>query len=188
MTLDTPNVTIPPSQRGSPFFVAITGHCDLGDEATITFVTQTFETLLRSLQNAYPEGVVALSGLAPGADTLFAEVALNLAIPLEACIAATAVIEKYAPGPELEQHLRLRQASQQVHVLPFSERSGEAYLALGHWLVHSCDLLIAAWNGQPARKAGGTGDVVAYAHAQGRPVLHIHTVQQTVGSVRYHFP
>jgi hypothetical protein len=133
-----------------------------------------------AIKMAHPAGVVALSGLAPGADTIFAEVALRLDIPLDACIAATAVIEKYAPGPELDQHLRLRQFSRQVHTLPFTERSGEAYLALGRWLVHSCDLLIAAWNGHPAAKPGGTGDVVAYACTYGRPVLHVHTVQHTI--------
>lgn len=180
MTLDTHNLPMPAPRQDRPFFVAITGHCHLGNEATIQFVTQAFETLLLQIQHAHPEGVVALSGLAPGADTIFAEAALNLAIPLEACIAATAVIEKYAPGPELEQHLWLRQSSRQVHMLPFTERSGEAYLALGHWLVHSCDLLIAAWNGQPALKPGGTGDVVAYAYTQARPVLHIDTVRHTI--------
>jgi hypothetical protein len=180
MMFDLPSLMLPAPQSDRPLFVAVTGHCALGDDVTIAFVTQAFTALLLEIKATQPAGVVALSGLAPGADTIFAEVALTLAIPLEACIAATNVIEKYAPGPEREQHFRLRQASQHVHTLPFTERCGQAYLALGYWLVHSCDLLIAAWHGRPAAKPGGTGDVVAYARTQGRPVIHIHTGRRTI--------
>jgi hypothetical protein len=162
-----------------PFRVAVTGHCDLGDETVISFVAQTFSALLGQFKRVHPAGVVALSGLAPGADTIFAEVALGLAIPLEVCIAASAVVEKYALGPERDQHFRLRALSRPVTKLPFTKRSAEAYLALGGWLVNSCDLLIAAWNGWPPSKPGGTGDVVAIAQQCGRPVIHIHTLRRT---------
>lgn len=167
-------------QLGTPFKVAVTGHCHLDAATTEAFVTDACTTVLQELQQAHPEGLVALSGLAPGADTIFAEVALRLSLPLEACIAAANVLEKYAPGSEMDQHLRLRQASRRVHALPFIERSGSAYVALGHWLVHACDLLIAVWNGQPALKPGGTGDVVTYACSYGRPIIHIHTVEHTI--------
>lgn len=168
---------------GAALRVAVTGHCELGDAATVVFVAEAFETLLRQLRHTHAAGIVALSGLAPGADTIFAEVALGLGLPLEACIAATEVLEKYAPGPAREQHLRLRARSRYVHELPFVNRSGAAYLALGHWLVHTCDLLIAAWNGQAARKPGGTGDVVALARRRGRPVIHIHPLQRTISTL-----
>lgn len=164
----------------SPFRVGVTGHWLLGDSATIAFVSQAFSALLSQLLRDHPEGLVALSGLALGADTLFAEAALVLGIPLEACIANHAVLEKYAPGPEREQHFRLRSRSRIVHELPFTERCAESYVTLGHWLVDSSDLLIAAWNGEAPAKPGGTGDVVGMAQAAGRPVIHIHTLQRTI--------
>lgn len=163
-----------------PYRVAVTGHWSLGDAATVAFVTQAFAALLAQLLRAHPEGVVALSGLALGADTLFAEAALALGIPLDACIANRAAIEKYAPGPERDQHFRLRARSRSVHELPFAERSAESYLALGRWLVDNADMLIAAWNGAAPAKPGGTGDVVALARAAGRPVIHVHPVERTI--------
>lgn len=164
----------------TPFRVAVTGHWSLGDAATHAFVSQAFLALLSQLLREHSQGLVALSGLALGADTLFAEAALSLGIPLESCIANQAVLEKYAPGPEREQHMRLRSRSHILHELPFATRCAESYLALGQWLVHSSDLLIAAWNGEPAAKPGGTGDVVSMAQAAGRPVIHIHTLQRHI--------
>lgn len=163
-----------------PFRIAITGHCDLGDVSDVSFVTHAFVALLDKYKCIHSQGILALSGLAPGADTIFAEVALSLAIPLAACIATSAVIDKYPAGVERDQHFRLRVRSQNVTELPFTDRSSEAYLALGLWLVNSCDLLVAAWNGRPPAKPGGTGDVVAIAQQHGRPVIHIHTIDRTI--------
>lgn len=173
-----------PASGNAPYRVAVTGHWSLGDAATVAFVTHAFTTILRQLLRDHPAGVVALSGLALGADTLFAEAALALGIPLETCIANSAAIEKYAPGPEREQHVRLRARSQSVTELPYTERSAESYLALGRWLIDSADLLIAAWNGEAPAKPGGTGDVVTMALSAGRPVLHIHTRRHTITMLR----
>ena len=163
-----------------PFYVAVTGHCRLGDSATMEFVAAAFDRLLMQLQHDHPADLVALSGLAEGADTLFAEAALARGIALEVCLACTDVIENFTPGAARDQHLMLRERSRRIHTLPFTERSNAAYMALGHWLVDTSDLLIAAWNGLPALAEGGTGDVVAYARQQGRPLIHIHTVQRTI--------
>jgi hypothetical protein len=162
------------------FAVAVTGHCQIGDTATIRFAEQALGALLARIQRAHPEGVVALSGLAAGADTIFAEAALAHNIPLEACLACADITENFAPGPERERFDRLIAHSRRVHRLSFVERSNTAYMALGHWLVDSSNLLIAVWNGLPAVALGGTGDVVAYAQQRGRPVIHIHTVEKKI--------
>lgn len=166
--------------RRDSFTIAVTGHCQLGDAPTIAFVAQTFDRLLGQLQEDHAEGVVALSGLGAGADTLFAQAAIARGIPLEVCIAAADVIENFALGAERATYLQLRSQSRRVIELPYAKRTNGAYMALGYWLVDSCDLLIAAWNGQPARGLGGTADVVKYAQAQGCRVIHVHTVQQTI--------
>ena len=51
--------------------IAVTGHRDLGDEKTVQFVQDTFHIILMQTQHNHPAGVVALSGLAEGSDTLF---------------------------------------------------------------------------------------------------------------------
>lgn len=166
--------------------VAVTGHCRIGDVAATHFVVQALDVLLARLQAACPGGIVALSGLAAGADTIFAETALALGIPLEACLACAEIAENFAPGPERERFFRLLARSRRIHRLPFVRRSNTAYMALGHWLVESSDLVVAVWNGLPAVALGGTGDVVACALKRGRPVIHIHTVQKKISLLGYH--
>jgi hypothetical protein len=162
------------------FRIAVTGHRNLADKATLSFLRRSFGEQLARLRDAHPEGVTVVMGLAVGADTLAAEVAVGGGIPIEVGLASADFIEDFAPGPERVQFLTYCALSRSVHRLPFGERSGAAYLALGHWLVDTCDMLIAAWDGLPARGIGGTGDVVNYARAQRRPIVHLHTVRRTV--------
>ncbi len=164
----------------SNYRVAVTGHRDLGNQTIVQFVTESFHSILTQMHQRYSAHVVALSGLAEGADTLFAEVALELNIPLEAIIAYHGLEADFAPGPARSRFLRLKALSKKVYQLPYTTRSNVAYLAMGQHLVDRCHILVAAWNGLPAAGKGGTGDIVAYAREKGLPVVHIHTVQQTI--------
>lgn len=164
----------------SNYRVAVTGHRNLGNQAIVQFVTESFHTILTQIHQQHPAHVVALSGLAEGADTLFAEVALELRIPLESVIAYQGLEADFSPGPTRSRFLRLKALSQKVYQLPYTTRSNTAYLAMGQHLVDRCHMLVAAWNGLPAAGKGGTGDIVYYAREKGLPVVHIHTVQQTI--------
>ncbi len=160
--------------------IGVTGHRALGDQATVQFVAQAFQDLLLQAQRQHTKGVITLSGLAEGSDTLFAETALALGIPLEAVIAYEGFEEDFPPGLVRQHYQHLLEQCQAVHWLPFHERSDDAYLAVGQWIVDHSDLLLAVWNGQPAAGKGGTGDVVAYAQLVGRRVVHIHTTDHTI--------
>ncbi len=48
-----------------------------------------------------------------------------------------------------------------------------AYKAAGEYVVDHSDVLIAVWNGEPARGRGGTAEIVEYALQQGRPVIRL---------------
>ena len=157
--------------------IAVTGHRNLVNESTAQFVRRCFITILTRAKQEHPEGVIALSGLAEGTDSLFAEIALQLSIPVEAVIAYKNFFNDFAPGPARKRYRHLLLQCQAVHQLPYRQRSDEAYLAAGNWLVNHSDLLVAAWNGQPAEGKGGTGDVVYYALQRQRPIEHIHTTE-----------
>ncbi len=58
----------------------------------------------------------------------------------------------------------------QVERLTYAESTEQAHLAAGRRIVEASDVLVAVWDGQPARGLGGTADVVRYAHEQGVPV------------------
>lgn len=54
-----------------------------------------------------------------------------------------------------------------------AELRREAYFQVGRYVVDHCDVLIAVWDGQPARGRGGTAQVVEYAKEQNRPIIRV---------------
>ena len=54
-----------------------------------------------------------------------------------------------------------------------AELRNHAYGAAGQYVVDHCDVMLAVWDGKPARGRGGTAEIVDYALKQGRPVIRI---------------
>jgi len=54
-----------------------------------------------------------------------------------------------------------------------AELRRNAYTRVGQYVVDHCDVLIAVWDGQPARGPGGTAEVVQYGREQHRPVIRV---------------
>jgi hypothetical protein len=54
--------------------------------------------------------------------------------------------------------------------LEFTESIEHAHMEGGKSVVRNAELLVAVWEGKPARGLGGTADVVAYAKQRGVPV------------------
>jgi len=54
-----------------------------------------------------------------------------------------------------------------------AELRKDCYKSAGQYVVDHCDLLIALWDGEPARGRGGTAEIVTYACEQRRPVIRI---------------
>ncbi|HEY7198729.1 MAG TPA: hypothetical protein VIC57_00880 [Candidatus Dormibacteraeota bacterium] len=113
--------------------------------------------------------LVGVTSLADGADLLFAEAILALGGTLEVVLPA-ARYRELLPVDALGAFDRLLARAGQVRCLTFPDSTSEAHMAAGQALVDAVDLLIAVWDGRPARGFGGTGDVVAYARERGVPV------------------
>jgi hypothetical protein len=147
--------------------VAVSGHRGL-PEHTVRLVD---EAIRAELTKMVPD-LVGLSCLADGADQIFARAVLDLGGQLEAVIPA----EKYREGlPDQfkDEHDDLFEHASEVHKLAFVESTSEAHQAASERMVDLSDLLIAVWDGLPARSFGGTADVVNYARAHGVPVTVI---------------
>ena len=48
------------------------------------------------------------------------------------------------------------------------------------WVVQNCDVLVAAWDGVPSGRKGGTAQAVRYARLVGRPVVHLDVERRLV--------
>lgn len=115
-------------------------------------------------------GISRWTGIARGADSIFAEAVLDLDGKLEVLLPAANYREqkvKLDHAPEFDELMR---RATTVRVMPFAEANQAAYEAANEMLVSSCDILFAVWDGQHGVDKGGTASAVKYAHSHGVPV------------------
>ncbi|HEY4027154.1 MAG TPA: hypothetical protein VGO86_12055 [Candidatus Dormibacteraeota bacterium] len=127
------------------------------------------EALRRRLAPEAGPSLVGISLLADGADQLFADMVLALGGSLEVVVPATHYREALPADCRQAYDRQLAQATT-VERLDHRELTTEALMAAGRRVVERSELLLAIWDGRPARGMGGTGDVVEYAKRTGVPV------------------
>ena len=142
-----------------------TGHRFLHAETARIVERALYERLARLPGDV----LIGISSLADGADQLFAEAILALGGSLEVVLPA-ARYRAALPAESLPAYDRLLARASSVECLDYEDSTSEAHMAVGRAVVHRSDVLLAVWDGHPARGVGGTGDVVAYARERGVPV------------------
>lgn len=120
--------------------------------------------------------LTVLTALAEGADRIVAERAL--ARPDAGFVVVLPMPEsEYLAGftsaaSRREYRALERRARATIRLLP-PEPPIAAFAALGRWLVDHSEVLLAVWDGEPARGPGGTAEVVGLAIDAGLPVLRV---------------
>lgn len=147
--------------------IGVTGHVHIPATAQ-----PDIERDLRSLMADLAQPLTGYTCLAPGADQMFARVVLELGGRVSAIIPCVGYAESLDPGERTVLGELLAEAST-TEFLDFPRPSEEAYMAAGRRVVDQSDLLIAVWDGQPARGPGGTADVVQYAGARGTRIIRV---------------
>ena len=163
------------------FRIGIVGHRYLANRGTIEFVKEQCTLFLKEAHSEHP-GVAALSAIAEGADTLFAEAALELGIPLEIVRPFADYAEDFETGVARERYEKLRAAARTERKLAHEGRSDNAYGAAMSWIVANSDVVVIAWDGLPADGPGGTGSAVREAVQLNRPWLHLDVSDLSVKS------
>jgi hypothetical protein len=130
------------------------------------------EPTIIALLVCQPKPVIGLSSLAEGADQLFAEAVLRSGGTLHVVVPAQGYEDTFR-GTARQTYHRLLAAADTMTTLEYDKPCEQAYDAAGRFIVEHCDLLIALWDGQPARGLGGTADAVAHARRLGREVVII---------------
>lgn len=154
---------------------AITGHQNLGEASTVEWVRESLSAAIS--QHDVTHGYTAL---AIGADQMFAEILLAHEIPYTAVLPCREIVNTFETPEHLQNYRRLLHRAAAVETLAFVEPSEQAFFAAGKRVVELAELVIAVWNGLPARGLGGTADVVKYALAQHKRVLHINLVSRQI--------
>src|SRR5438132_9048679 len=89
------------------FRIGLSGHQQLGDEATVQFVSQQLRDLLatyRQMARDKGQEIVVCSALALGADQLFLKTALELGLSVEVVIPCAKYAEIFSPPEALEEY------------------------------------------------------------------------------------
>jgi hypothetical protein len=158
--------------------LGIVGHRMLDADAT-AFVSAESHAFLTA-ERAGCGHVVAVSALAEGADTLFAEAALHLGVPLEIVRPFDRYADDFTTTAGKSRYCGLVDAARRETRLPFTDASVDAYEAAMRWVVRACDVLVAAWDGSAPRGRAGTAEAIAYAERIGRRVVHLDVVAHRV--------
>src|SRR4051812_42315688 len=148
--------------------IGFTGHRVVSDFAKIERILREVIGQLQS--EAKNVEWLALSSIAAGSDMSFARTALSLGMGWEAVLPL--------PPSEFKRDFNdhdwrdvetLLGEAEHVRVISERPQREDAYLDCGMETVNHCDLLLAVWDGEPARGRGGTAEIVAYAREMRRP-------------------
>ncbi|GAA2191146.1 hypothetical protein [Streptomyces bangladeshensis] len=148
--------------------IAVTGHMDLTED-TVPLVRSALDELLK--QYVDDGGLVGVSCIAKGADSLFAKAVLAAGGRLTVVLPSRDYRQNKVKPDHAALFDHLVEAADEVLVLPNDTADRQAYEAANAVLLERADRLVAVWNGAPpSGKGGGTADTVLEARAAGIPV------------------
>jgi hypothetical protein len=149
--------------------VGFSGHRQLDNAGVIApAVTKALESLRQETKGEW----VALSSVATGGDQLFIGQARALGLSWYAILPLPRAefARDFSPSEWQVVEATLEQA-ENVRVITENGSREDAYLDCGMETVNGSDVLLAVWDGDPARGKGGTADVIDYAKSIGKPIL-----------------
>jgi hypothetical protein len=84
-------------------------------------------------------------------------------------------------GPQdIDAYRQILSKASAVEILHTLGTDEDKYLAAGKRIVELADLMIAIWDGKPAKGKGGTADIVAHALQRVTPLIHINPIDRSI--------
>ena len=117
---------------------------------------------------------LGLSSVAEGGDQLFVAQVRKLGMSWHAILPLPKA--EFAKDFSREEWALVEdtlERAEHVRVITENGTREDAYLDCGMATVDGADVLLAVWDGEPARGKGGTADVVSYARSIGKPLILI---------------
>jgi len=152
----------PPSVR----IIGFTGHRHLKNPEA---VATALKAELAARQKTGGE-IIAISSVAIGADTIFAEAVIQAGIKWIVILPmARELFRDDFTQEDWARAERLMAQAAEVRILGGTERP-QVYIDVGKATVDDSTCLFAVWDGKPAQGPGGTAEIIAYARNLGREV------------------
>lgn len=159
----------------SPFKIGVSGHRERPN-ADWSFVRRAVHDILvsRGAQEAW-------SCLAIGADTIFAEEAIDYGIALMAVIPNPDEYRREFSGTDAGVYDRLLTRAHRVETVCGARE--QAFRLAGERIVDAVDMMVFIWDGAPAVSEGGTADIVDYAARAERASIRIDPIRRTCSTM-----
>jgi hypothetical protein len=154
--------------------IGVTGHREL---ANLDAVSRAIDQVLAHILAVFGEDSLTLvSPLAEGADRLLVwrclgKYAPRLVVPLPLALDDYRR-DFHSADSRTAFHSLLADADEIIQLPPQPSREA-SYLAAGRYVLAHSDVLVAVWDGAPARGLGGTAQVVAESRAHSLPLAWI---------------
>ena len=173
--------------------VGVTGHRSLPDSAALrSSIAAAIARIRDSQLAAGRHALTVVTALAEGADRFVARAVLASEPPGCVEVVLPLEIDDYATDFKSTESRRefheLLGLAERVQFPPPPRARGKwpnpeavdaddarnaGYERGGRTVVDTCDVLLAIWDGQPARGRGGTAEIIDYARAAGKPIVWI---------------
>lgn len=148
------------------------------------WVRSSLRTILERLKTRH-EDLHAVTGMALGVDTIFAEVCLELGIPFTAAVPFQGQESRWPGESQDKYRMLLKQAAKVIVVdeIPayHSDHFAGKMACRNKWMVDHSEMTIAVWDGSD----GGTANAVRESkRRRGRKILRADPRAKTVGIER----
>lgn len=156
----------------------ITGHQHLVSPETVHWVAAMLENAIDKyhVQQGF-------TSLAIGADQIFAEILMGKNIPYVAIIPSQGYETTFQKSEHLLNYRRLLKSAAKIVTLNFEKPEERAFYEAGRQVVDYSDIILALWDGQPAKGLGGTGDVVEYARSKKKRIVHVNPITKNLSEI-----
>lgn len=152
--------------------IGITGHQDLSEYVLDWIKNSLLDFIAKN------KVVKGYSSLAVGADQLFVKCLLEMKIKYDVIIPCNNYETTFKNESDLSNFNSLLSSANKIAKLDFKEPSELAFYKAGVKIVELSDMIIAVWDGQPAKGLGGTADIVEISLEKGKRVFHINPVKK----------
>jgi hypothetical protein len=155
--------------------IGVTGHLNLTPDTVRLVEAELRRRLLRMRGegDARSRSLVGVSCLARGADSVFAQVLVELGGRLEVIIPSADYRDREVGPDHAPIFDALLEAADDVRIMPCPTAEPAAYVVANNAMLDTIDGLFAVWDGGLLSEDGGTAHVVKAARARRIPVTVI---------------
>lgn len=151
-----------------PKLLGFAGHRDVPDTEGLREAIRREVVAMRELLG---KRMIVITGAAAGADLVFLKTCVELRIPAIVILPfpEERFAEDFTDAEEWAMAQRLCGVALAKYVVPGGLIAPEAYQVLSRLLLEWADAFLFAWNGEPPKGVGGTGETVGEARDLGIP-------------------